>query len=269
MEMQPCLKKYIGLIFILLSLCHLASVAIAGQEEMEERTITHRNIVDLSHQISPEIPLWPGDPLVEFETIATFETDGYYLRRFSMGEHSGTHMNAPNSFHAQGESIDTYLPQDLVRPAVVIDIRQQCDQNPDYAAKIPDVIQWEKTHGCIKPGSIVIFFTGWQARWNSPADFFNEDANGGLHFPGVGGQTTHFLLKQRQIAGVGIDTHGVDPGQDEQYATNTQVLAQKGIILECLTNLDKLPPKGAILAIGLLRLKEGSGSPVSVLAFIP
>jgi kynurenine formamidase len=269
MEMQPYFKKCIGLIFMLLSLCYLVSVAAAGQKGMEERTLTYRKIVDLSHQISPEIPLWPGDPEVEFETVATFEIDGYYLRRFSMGEHSGTHMNAPNSFHAQGDSIDTYPPKDLVRSAVVIDIRRQCAQNPDYAAKIQDVKTWEKRHGLIEVGSIVIFYTGWQEYWNSPEDFFNVDAQGGLHFPGVGGQTTRFLLKQRKIAGVGIDTHGVDPGQDEQYATNTQVLAQKGIILECLTHLDKLPPKGATLAIGLLRLREGSGSPVSVLAFVP
>ena len=236
---------------------------------MVKRKIVYRNVVDLSHPITLKIPLWPGDPDVKFETVATFEKDGYYLRRFSMGEHSATHMNAPNSFHPQGNSIDTYEPQSLVRPAVVIDIRRPCRQNPDYVVSTQDVRQWEETHGRIEPGSIVIFYTGWQERWDSPQDFFNADADGGFHFPGVGGQTTQFLLQQRKIAGIGIDTHGVDSGRDEQYLTNRQVLADNGIVLECLTNLDKLPPKGATVAIGLLRLQQGSGSPVSVLAFVP
>ena len=264
-----CFKKHIAIIIVLCFLGPIAYGKAKTEEKMGIKTIKFSNIVDLSHLITPEIPLWPGDPRVEFKTVARLEKDGYYLRRFSIGEHSATHMNAPNSFHHQGAGIDAYAPQSLVQPAVVIDVRRQSRQNPDYIITSQDVIRWEKKYGRIKSKSIVIFYTGWQERWQSPKAFLNPDANGGLHFPGIGGQTTHFLLKQRNIAGVGIDTHGVDPGQDEQYATNTQILANNGIVLECLTNLHKLPPKGATLVIGLLRLHQGSGSPVSVLAFTP
>lgn len=90
-----------------------------------------------------------------------------------------------------------------------------------------------------------------------------------MHFPGFSSYATQFLLKERQIAGLGIDTHGVDPGQDNSFTTNRLVLAQQGIILENLTNLDQLPPKGTTLAIAPLRLRGGSGSPVGVLAFVP
>jgi kynurenine formamidase len=273
MEMNPRLRKSLGFISILTTASKVrrlfASFAVGGERKMEKRKIIYRNIVDLSHPITLKIPLWPGDPDLKFETMATLEKDGYYLRRFSMGEHSATHMNAPNSFDQKGAAIDTYAPQSLVRPAVVIDIRRPCRQNPDHVVSTQDVMQWEKEHGGIEPGSIVIFYTGWQERWDSPQDFFNTDADGGLHFPGIGGQTTQFLLQQRKIAGVGIDTHGVDPGQDEQYAATRQVLADNGIVLECLTNLGKLPPKGATVAIGLLKLQAGSGSPVAVLAFVP
>ena len=101
------------------------------------------------------------------------------------------------------------------------------------------------------------------------AAFVGQDAAGGLHFPGFDGDTTRWLLAERHIAGVGIDTHGVDPGQDEEFSTNTAVLAGDGIVLENLTNLDQLPPTGATIAIGVLRLAGGFGSPVGVLAFVP
>jgi len=231
--------------------------------------IHFRQVIDLSHRITPDIPLWPGDPPVEFEEIANMDTDGYYLRKFSIGEHSATHMNAPNSFHPGGIGIDEYAPESLVRPAVVIDVRDRTRFNPDYVITEQDVLSWERHHGRIKPGSVVLFYTGWQELWDSPEQFFNQDAGGGLHFPGIGAETTAFLLAERNIAGVGIDTHGADPGQDPMFSTNTLVLAQNGIILECLTNLHRLPPKGTTLVIGILRLQNGSGSPVSVMAFTP
>ncbi len=234
-----------------------------------QRTIVYSRVVDLSQVIHPDIPLWPGDPPVEFEKVADFETDGYYLRRFSIGEHSGTHMNASNSFVENGQGIDAYPPESLVVPAVVIDIRDKATANPDYALTVDDVLAWEKQHGKIPAGSVVLLFTGWQYKWNDPAAFFNQDDQGGLHFPGFAGETTRFLLDQRQIAGVGIDTHGVDPGQDETFATNTQIAERNGIVLECLTNLDQLPPTGTTLVLGILRLKDGSGSPLSVMAFVP
>ncbi len=233
------------------------------------RTIEFTHIVDLSHVITTEIPLWPGDPPVELEPVAQFDTDGYYLRRFSIGEHSATHMNAPNSFHEGGIGIDGYAPESLVVPAIVIDVRQQAAADPDYTVSIDDVTSWEAEHGPVPAGSVVIAYTGWQEKWSDPAAFFNEDDEGGMHFPGFAGETTAFLLAERGIAGVGIDTHGVDPGQDDSYATNTQVLAGNGIVLENLTNLHELPPTGTTLVIGILRLFQGSGTPVSVLAFIP
>ncbi len=233
------------------------------------RTIEFTRIVDLSHVISTDIPLWPGDPAVELEPVAQFDTDGYYLRRFSIGEHSATHMNAPNSFHEDGVGIDAYSPESLVVPAVVIDVREQAAADPDHAVSLEDIAAWEAVHGPVPAGAVVIAYTGWQEKWTHPAAFFNEDAEGGMHFPGFAGESTAFLLAERSIAGVGIDTHGVDPGQDEEYATNTQVLAGNGIVLENLTNLDQLPATGATLVIGILRLYEGSGTPVSVLAFVP
>ncbi|MGH8451335.1 cyclase family protein [Pseudomonas sp.] len=230
--------------------------------------VKHGKVVSLSHPISPRIPLWPGDPPVAFEDVASLEKDGYFLRRFSMGEHSATHMNAPNSFYADGMGIEDYQPEDLIRPAVVIDVRGRTQGNPDYEVGPQDIEDWERQHRPIEPGSVVLIYTGWQNLWTDPATFFGQDAQG-PHFPGISEAAIRLLLEQRQIAGVGIDTHGVDSGQSTAFATNRAVLAGDGIVLECLTNLDQLPVKGATLVIGVLALEGGSGSPASVIAFIP
>ncbi|QMS91493.1 cyclase family protein [Nostoc edaphicum CCNP1411] len=234
-----------------------------------QNSITYTQVIHLSHVIDIDIPQWSGDPIVEFETVAELNNDGYYLRRFSLGEHSATHINAPNSFHSFAVGIDQYPAQSLVVPAVVINICQATAVNPDYALTIADVLAWEEEYGEVYPGRVVLLNTGWQKKWLDKSAFLNHDAQGIPHFPGFGSDATQFLLNERQIAGVGIDTHGVDPGQDNSFAINRLVLEQPRIVLENLTNLDQLPAKGTTLAIAPLRLRGGSGSPVGVLAFIP
>lgn len=232
------------------------------------KTIAYRDIIDLSHAIHPNIPIWPGDPAPEFETVSEIDKNGYFLRKFSMGEHSGTHINAPNTFDPAGASVDSYASQSLVLSGIAIDIREQSLANPDYTLTIDDVLSWEQQHKFIEPGNLVLLYTGWQAKWDNQQEFFNPDERGICHFPGFGQAATQFLLEERLIAGIGIDTHGVDAGQDESFAVNKLVLQKQGIVLENLANLDLLPAADFILAIGRLRLLGGSGSPVSVLAFV-
>ncbi|MEH2357606.1 MULTISPECIES: cyclase family protein [unclassified Nostoc] len=238
-------------------------------QPQSQNSITYTRVIHLSHVIDIDIPQWSGDPTVEFETVAELNNDGYYLRRFSLGEHSATHINAPNSFHSSALGIDQYPAQSLVIPAVVINICQATADNSDYALTIADVLAWEEEHGEISPGCVVLLNTGWQKKWLDKSAFLNHDAQGIPHFPGFGSDATQFLLDERQIAGVGIDTHGVDPGQDNSFTINRLVLEQPRIVLENLTNLDQLPPKGTTLAIAPLRLRGGSGSPVGVLALVP
>jgi kynurenine formamidase len=232
--------------------------------------LTYSRVVDLTHVIDPSIPSWPGDPPVVFETVATFEQDGYYLRSVTIGEHSGTHMNAPNSFIAgDANSVMSYSVEHRVVPAVVVDVRDEAGWNPDYQLTTQDVVAWEDEYGEIGAGSLVILFTGWQDRWSDPNAFINEDNQGNLHFPGFAAETTRWLLSDREISGVGTDTHGVDPGLDTSHETNSQIARAHKIAIECMANLDQLPPTGATLVLGPLQLRDGSGSPVSVVAFVP
>jgi kynurenine formamidase len=233
------------------------------------RMIQYSRIIDLSHPIHPAIPNWPGDAPVEFSPVASLETDGYYLRRFAIGEHSATHINAPAGFFEDGFGVEAFPPEKLVLPAIVIDLRRRCAAGPDTVLPVEHVLRWEEQHGRVPAGSLAILFTGWGEKWGDPQAFLNPDTEGVLHFPGFGVETAGFLLDERQVAGLGTDTHGVDPGADSAYAVNRLVLGRGGLVLECLARLNELPPAGATLVIGRLPLVGGSGSPVSVLAFIP
>lgn len=251
------------------TVCLLLASCAAGLDQRKAKEIKYSGAVSLSHTINAGIPLWPGDPPVTFHDEASIPKDGYYLRSFSIGEHSATHMNAASSFYEKGKSIDAYGVQELILPAVVVDVRKKCSLDPDYQLTVNDIKDWEKQNGEIGAGSLVILFTGWQDRWDDFARFFGADAAGTLHFPGFGTDAAGYLLHNRKAAGLGIDTHGVDPGSDSTFSVNRLVFENDGVVLECLANLDKLPPAGATVIIGALKLQGGSGSPVAVIALIP
>jgi kynurenine formamidase len=152
---------------------------------------------------------------------------------------------------------------------VVIDIRDKAAQDTDYRLTVDDIRAWEAANGQIAAGSVVILFTGWQDKWNDPAAFIGEDADGVLHWPGFGAEAAAFLVTERGVVGLGTDTHGVDPGNDEEYAASFAMYQADGMILECLAGLDRLPPVGATLVVGGLPIQGGSGSPARVFAFLP
>lgn len=242
-----------------------------GKDHPEQplKSISYSRVLNLSREIHPGMPTWPNDPQVEFETVSEFDAQGYFTRRFSMGEHSGTHINSPNSFHANGASIDQYSAESLVVEASVVDVAEQVRRNPDYAMTLDDLSRWEGEHVLMPTGSLVLLHTGWQAKWDDADEYLGSGPDGNLHFPGFGFDVVQFLLNDRNIGGFGIDTSGVEPGNDPSFTVNRLVLDQPRIVLENLCNLDRLPATGVTLVIGVLRLRGGTGSPASVLAFLP
>lgn len=231
-------------------------------------TITYSRVVDLSHTIHSGIPEWPGDPVVEFQEIAKLDRDGYYMRRFSMGEHSATHMNAPIAFHPGGVSIDAYPAESLTVPAVVFNMEERCAANPEYALSGGELLEWEERFGRVPTGCLALLQTGWHRKWDDPVGYMGAGPNGEPRFPGFSYEAARFLIGHRAIAGLGTDTPGLEPGRDVGFSVNRLLLEQPRIALENLTNLDLLPPTGITLVIGVLRLRGGSGSPVSVTAFV-
>ena len=227
------------------------------------------SVVSLSHPVSPEMPHWPGDPSTEFEVWSDSSADGYFLRQFSMGEHSGTHLTAPASYFAGGRTVDLYTPGELVRPVVVLDVRDRCRTDPDYALPLNDVLAWEDIYGAIQPGDLVLLNTGWPERWHDAEAYLGRDSYGGLHFPGFGWDAASYLVNERDVGGLGTDTAGIEPGADNDLSVSKLILAEPRIALENLVNLERLPATGAVVVVGVLGLVGGSGSPAAVTAFIP
>ena len=226
-------------------------------------------VVNLSWPIHTEIPRWPGDPAVEFETCAEHKTNGYFLRRFSMGEHSGTHLSAPSGFHKHGPGHNAFSDQDLVKPGVVMDISDQAKADPDYCLTMNDVLDWESDHGPVPQGCIVLLRTGWQAKWNEPLAYLGGNTADQLHFPGFELNTAQLLIEGRNISGLGIDTAGVEPGVDTRFSVSGLALKNRMIVLENMTGLDSLPDCGFLLVVGLIRLEGGSGGPTAITALVP
>lgn len=232
-------------------------------------SISFSRVVDLSWPIHPGIPQWPGDPGVEFEAVADHQQNGYFLRRFSMGEHSGTHLSTPSSFQVYAPGHEVFSPHDLVRPAIVIDIVAQSQAYRDYALTMNDVLDWESDHGPVPQGCVALLRTGWQARWSSPTEYLGGASADQLHSPGFGLDAAQHLFQGRNVAGLGTDTAGAEPGAGLEFSVSRLALENRLIVLENLTNLDLLPATGALLVIGLLRLDGGSGGPAAVTALVP
>ena len=226
-------------------------------------------LVSLSHPVSPTSPLWPGDPQVEFTEWSSISDEGFFLRRFAMSEHGGTHLTAPSSFFPDGITVNDIPAERLVAPVVVIDVQAQCLDNPDYVLSLKDIAEWESRNGHVPFGCLVLLLTGWSDYWGKSEVYLAEDSAGNLHFPGFGLNAARMLVDERGAVGLGTDSGGVEPGTDLDFSVSRLVLGKQGIVLQNLTNLDQLAPTGSFLVIGILKLVGGSGSPAAVMAFVP
>lgn len=228
----------------------------------------HR-VIDLSHPLSPQIPVWPGDPRPAFVTLATMLEQGYALQQIVLGEHSGTHLGCARHLQEDGLTVEQLTGEELVAPAVVLDVRAQAIKDPDWALPIATVLEWEQQHGRIAEGRAILLLTGWDRRWPDADAYFNCDEGGTMHYPGFAPETVAWLVDERAICGLGSDAAGIDPGRDQTLASNRLLLQKRRWHLENLARLDELPPTGAWLVIGALPIVGGTGSPARVLALIP
>ncbi len=225
-------------------------------------------ILDLTHPISATTPGY--DPTEKFEprTVATFEKEGYFARSFCMPEHFGTHLDAPAHFVRGRWTVDQIPPQRLVAPLVVIDASRRAEGKPDYEVSRDDLNYWEQINGKIPTGAVVVAHTGWDARWNSAQQYRNPDARGVMHFPGWSLDAARFLVDDRSIYGLGIDTLSVDPGPSKDFPVHKYVLAHSVYNLENVANLSRAPEAGATVVVAPAKLQGGSGAPVRIIALV-
>jgi kynurenine formamidase len=241
-------------------------------------------VVDLSVTLSPDTPvirlpdIFAQSPGVSFETISEYDAAGgetWYWRTLRMGEHTGTHFDAPvhwaSGRHHPGSATDTITPQRLVGPACVIDKSADAAADPDTLLTVADVEAWEARHGRIPGGAWVLMRTDWSKK-TSAAEFLNAREDG-PHTPGPSVEVMRFLIGERDIEGFGVETVGTDAGQaagfDVPFPCHTLMHGANKFGLASLANLDRLPPTGAVIIAAPLKLKNGSGSPLRVIALVP
>jgi kynurenine formamidase len=239
-------------------------------------------VVDLTQTLAPEFPqialppelgqCWP----FRMEEVSRYDErgPGWYWNNFSCGEHTGTHFDAPIHWVTGRDlpqnSVDTIPPERFVAPACVIDCVAEAAADADYLMDLPKIAAWEAAHGRIPAGSWVLMRTDWSKR-RDPATYQNYDETG-QHTPGPSAEAVRFLVEARDVLGFGSEAIGTDAGQAihlrPPYPCHTLMHGAGKYGLQCLCNLDLLPPTGAVLLAAPLKIRQGSGSPLRVLALV-
>ena len=233
-------------------------------------------IVDLTHPYNAETIYWPTSPSkFELTELAYGKTPGgWFYSSYSLctPEHGGTHFDAPIHFSASGTPVHDVPLQNVIAPAVTIDVTAQAAANPNYGLTLKDLFGFEARHGEIEEGTIVLLRTGWSERWPDTAAYMGDDTPGdvsGLSFPGYGVAAARLLVEQRGVAVLGIDTASIDHGPSKDFAVHV-LAAERGVgALENLAGLDQLPPTNFTVFALPIKIEGGSGAPMRAVALVP
>ncbi len=225
-------------------------------------------VVDLSHVFGTDIPTYLLDEKPKRETFVTVENDGFYIQRWTYTEHAGTHVDIPAHFVADGETVDNYPADLLIGPGIVIDISAKAAENADAALEVADIEAWESANGEIPAGTIVFLYSGWDAKWSDAEAFRNADADGVQHYPGFSAEAATFLIEQRDIRGIGVDTLSLDIGASTTFDAHVTILAAGKFGIEGVNNLAEIKDKNATIFVGVPRWEGGSGGPARLLAVV-
>lgn len=243
-----------------------AALPVGSAQAATVRRTTFRNVLDLTHVLGTQFPLFPGAAPFRIQQAVSHDKDGYYGNILTYWEHSGTHMDAPVHFAPNGLFVDQLKVENLVVPAVVINITEKVRRDPDAVVTPDDIRAWERRYGRIPDNAAVLMASGWGARAGSVEAFRNADSSGVMHFPGFGKEAIDFLLTERRIAGIGVDTLSLDHGPSTTFAVHYTLLPTNRWGLENLANLELIPPSGATLFVGAPKIAAGSGGPTRVMA---
>ena len=224
--------------------------------------------IDLTHQMHDDMVFWPGGVPFKAERLVDYHTGGYQLHQFSMGENTGTHVDAPSHFVQGKNPIDALTPAQLIVPMVVLDASAKVADDADYELSADDIRAWETTHGTVPANSFFVLNTGWHRRFDSPQKYINMDDAKVMHFPGYSAAAAK-LLVARKVAGIGIDTLSIDHGPSTTFAAHLVMLGADKYQVENLAALDSLPATGATAVIGVLPVRGGSQAQARIFALLP
>jgi kynurenine formamidase len=264
--------------FVCGALCLVASagcgVSIAQLDRVDWEKV---RIVDLTQSFGSDTIVWPTEQ--DFRLIVQHAEEspgGYYYEsnRIEMPEHGGTHIDAPIHFSRGKQTLDQIPIERMVGVAVRIDVQTQCARARDYQVTVRDVEQWEAMYGRIPDHSIVLVDTGFAGFWPNRKEYLGTELRGeegvrALHFPGVHPDTAVWLVRERQVKAVGIDTASIDYGQSTTFGSHVALLSHNVPVFENLAGLHDLPEKGFDVIALPMKIAGGTGGPLRVIAVLP
>jgi len=233
--------------------------------------------VDLTHAFEPDTIVWPTEQDVRLIVQHAEETvEGYYYasNRLEMPEHGGTHIDAPIHFSKGGRTLDRIPLEQLVGTGVRIDVTARCSQDRDYFITIQDFERWETAHGRIPDRTIVLLETGYSRFWPSRKEYLGTELKGpdgvrALHFPGLHPAAATWLIRERRIKAVGIDTASIDHGQSTTFETHVALLSHNVPVFENLAELHRLPERDFDVIALPMKIAGGTGGPLRIVAIVP
>jgi kynurenine formamidase len=254
--------RHLGCVLLVVAVATLG--AVAGEQR----------IIDLTYPFSADSVYWPTAEgfVLTVESAARTEKGYYYAANsFCAAEHGGTHVDAPIHF-SEGQATVDEIPLDrLMAPGILVDVAAKAAKDPDYLVSVDDLKAWEKAHGPIADGIIVLLRTGWGRFYPDREKYLGTARRGPeavplLHFPGLDPAAARWLVEERKIAAIGLDTASIDHGPSETFLSH-QILFEAGIpAFENVAHLDRLPPTGFEIIALPMKIQGGSGGPLRIIA---
>lgn len=250
----------------------------ADKADLLDRALTEATLVDLTHTFDSTTVYWPtaAEGFVLERGFEGYTDQGYYYaaHSFRSAEHGGTHLDAPIHFFEGRWTADSISLRSLVAPAAVIDISSQARGNSDYELSVTDIENWERRHGSLENGAILLVRSGFAAYWPDRDRYMGTSDRGAaavanLHFPGISPEASKWLVDNRRVGAVGIDTPSIDYGQSTLFETHRTLFEHNIPAFENVASLERLPPTGAWVVALPMKIGGGSGGPLRIVAVLP
>lgn len=248
-----------------------------GEPRHEPLKLGESRLIDLTHAFGSDTIVWPTEQEIRIVVQHAEETAaGYYYasNRLELPEHGGTHIDAPIHFSRGKQTLDQIPLDRLVGAAVRIDVAVACAADRDYRVTVQDLERWEALHGRIPDQTIVLLQTGYGRHWPSRRDYLGTELKGAegvkaLHFPGLHQDAAAWLVRERRVKAVGIDTASIDYGQSTRFETHVELLSHNVPVFENLADLNELPAHGFDVTALPMKIAGGTGGPLRIVAVVP
>lgn len=259
-------------------ICLLSACAQSPNEDQHSNPLIFNSgqWIDLTHEFNENSIYWPTAEPFKKTTVFEGQTPAgffYSAYNFAAAEHGGTHLDSPVHFYKGQQSVEQIQLEQLIGPAVVIDISQKTAVNRDYQLSVEDIKAWEAKQGKIPQGSILLINTGFAQYYSDQKKYMGTTKRGEegvkeLSFPGIHPTAAEFIASQRKIKAVGLDTPSLDYGKSTQFASHVALFSHNIPGFENVANLNSLPATGAIVVALPMKIKGGSGGPLRIVAFV-